>query len=309
MDFDRLLDKIKQLLQPKKDDPEKVRRENIKSRGFFISFKTAAAIFAVVIVLIAAVSVITVVKEKSKEKSEALLLSGDSTVDSVLAKSSPSQSSFSGNVLIALTKSGNEKLRLLAVINVNGETGKMKMLFIPVNVRCTVRGFESDMKGHLENGGITELLWAVGEKYSIALDRYFCCDDEDFVNLGKRIGAVELNVDEKVTYEYEGINFIIDEGTQSLTADTMLKYIVYMSETLEKNSQKLANVIGVICGQILTGENADKTPEQMYDRVINYLQTNVTAIDVTNDIESIYKIISSGAFGSIEVVYSSESFN
>lgn len=307
MDFDRLLDKIKNLFQPKKADPEKVRRENIKSRGFFISAKTAIAAFVVLIVLVASVSVITVVREKSKEKKEALLLSGESINEAAFLKDS-AQNNLGGNVLVALSKSDNEKLRLLAVINVNGETGRMKMLFIPVNVRCSVRGYESDMNGHLENGGITELLWAVGEKYSIAIDKYFCCDDEDFMNLGKRIGSVEMNVDEKVSYEYEGINFIIEEGTQAFTADNLLKYIVYMSETLEKNSQKLANVIGVLSRQILTGKDADKTPEQMYNRVINYLQTNLTAIDVTNNLAAIYNLLSAGALSSIEVVQSTESF-
>lgn len=307
MDFDRLLDKIKNLFQPKKADPEKVRRENIKSRGFFISAKTAIAAFVVLIVLVASVSVITVVREKSKEKKEALLLSGESINEAAFLKDS-AQNNLGGNVLVALSKSDNEKLRLLAVINVNGETGRMKMLFIPVNVRCSVRGYESDMNGHLENGGITELLWAVGEKYSIAIDKYFCCDDEDFMNLGKRIGSVEMNVDEKVSYEYEGINFIIEEGTQAFTADNLLKYIVYMSETLEKNSQKLANVIGVLSRQILTGKDADKTPEQMYNRVINYLQTNLTAIDVTNNLAAIYNLLSAGALSSIEVVHSTESF-
>lgn len=308
MDFDRLLDKIKQLFQPKKADPERVRRENIKSKRFFISFKTAAVVFAVIIVLVAAASVVTVVREKSNAKDEESLLSGESVAEAAFLDAA-SQTDFSGNVLVALSKSDNEKLRLLAVINVSGETGEMKMLFIPVDVRCSVRGFESDMQGHLENGGITELLWAVGEKYSIAIDKYFFCDDEDFINLCKRIGKIEMNVDEKVSYEYEGINFIIEEGTQAFTADNLLKYIVYMSETLERNSQKLANVIGVVSIRVLTGADADKTPEQMYDRIINYLQTNVTAIDVTNSSDAIYKILSSGAFGSIEVVHTTEYFN
>lgn len=310
IDIQQILENIIAFFQPKNADAEQVRHRNNKSRVFFVSFKTVIAVFAAAVVLISSVSIMTVIKERRKPKSDD---QNNTVAESELVAAVPDSylqnSDFGGsNILVALTRSENEGLHFLAVIHADGESGNLGISYIPTDTVNLVRGNKADMAGHLADGGITELVWAVGEEYSIAIDRYICCDNENFAKMIKRIGNVDLAVEEEVRYEHNGINFIINAGPQSLTADTLLKYLVYLTETVDKNAQKLANVLGVIARQMLVGEDEHSTPEEMYPRLVNYVTTDITPVDVSGVSPILQSLALSGVLDTIEVKENCEGF-
>lgn len=300
------LDFLENIAAPKKADPKRVRRKHMRSRDIHISMKVIIGVFVSAIALLAVVSVYTVASERSKvsETTVAGVVSGET--DSAEAVAAPAvtdkgESEFSGNFLLAFTREGTKDLRLLAVVNADSQSGRVKISYIPVTMNCTANNHNEDMIGHFEDGGITELLWAVNDAYNIDIARYIYCDEGDFVDIMKYIGEIPVTVEEDVSHSYNGINFIIEEGTRNFTSDMFLKYFVYLCDTYNENTLKLTEMLMLFARNLICF-NDETTPETTYDKLINYISTDISAIDISNYLPAIRSIIQEGGLESVEFV-------
>lgn len=270
---------LSKLTAVKKSDPALERKKQIRSRNIQISSRTIVFSFAVIIVLLVVVSSIVVASEKKESETT-------SSTDEYLQQESLSITSaqtetqeISGNFLFALTKDDNSDLQLLAVVNVDSETSQIKVTAIPVTATCDVNNIDTTMQEHLLTGGITQLLWAVGEYSKISIERYMYCDEKDFVEIMKCFGNTEITIDETVSDEFNGINFIIESGTQSMTPDTMLKYLIYVSSYVFDYPEKLASLFSVIAQKVLNCQEAQDI-QKNYEKIINYINTDISAMDI-----------------------------
>ena len=303
MNLDFLENILEKLNMPKKADPDKVHKSHVKSRKIHISPKMIIAAFAVLVVLLAAVSVITVNKEKEKEKLNSATQDGN-TAEAALTPdetvTAQEEENFIGNILLAFTRDGNTDLRFLAVVNFDGENQGIKIAYISPSTVCTVNKIYATMKEHLANGGITELLWAVGERYSLGIEKYILLDEGDFVNIMKYLGDTEITIEKQISHDYNGLNFIIEEGAQTFTADTMLKYYVYLCDTMWDDPTKLTNITASIAKRI--ADYSDATVEEKYNDIIGFVSTDFSAMDVKNYEQAIYNIVENGNIDKIEIV-------
>ncbi len=291
---------LKKLNTPKKADPDKVHRHYVRSRKININPRLIIIAFAVLIVILAAVSALTVIREKENASNETSS-GGETFESSVLQTFDESQAdSFAGNILLAFTRDGNNDLHFLAVVNFDGGNDGIKVAYIPVSTVCRVNNIDGTMQKHLQIGGITELLWAVGERYSIGIEKYVLCDEENFIDIMKVLGDTEITIDEQINYDYNGLSFTIEKGRQIFTPDTMLKYYLYLCNVMWEQPNKLTDITASIAKRIADFKNS--TVEERYNSIINLVSSDLSAMDVRDFEKAIYNIFENGTIDKIEIV-------
>lgn len=291
------------LFTVKDADPQKVRKELLSGRN--INMKTVGVLFAVAVLLLALLSAIVVKNEADKEKETTIseTVSGDAVSD--VLGSTQNASAF--NMLLAFTKDGNEGLQHLSVLHADPASSEVKIKFIPVNTKTSVNNYEGTMKSHLKSGGITELLWAVGEYENISIPYYIYCDEESFSSIMKFAGETEITLEKQINHDYNGINFIIEEGPQKLTADMMLKYFVYLCDRESLSQKEVCGLYATVFKKLVSHENPQSVSDS-FDGIINSINTNISAIDIANNLPLILSFAQNGSLDSIEIANTSEGF-
>ena len=288
----------------KKADPDKVRKQLLSGRNINVNMKWVVILFAVFIMLIAAVSAGVVISEV-REKETTLVVSGSEAESTTVF--AEEESSLLCNILIAFTKEENEGLQLLCILNADEENGEIKMPFISPDERVDVSNYPGTMSEHLQSGGMAELLWAVGHYASISIERYIQCDEDGFTRIMKYTGETEFDIKEEISHSYNGINFIIEEGNQKLTADMMLKYFVYLCDTSEKSQNKIAELFSLVAKKLIPADSQDELNKN-YSKIINNIKTDISAMDITHYFEDVSSFVKNGICDSFTVVSSAADF-
>lgn len=300
-----LTDKINKLFgtRHKKADPKAERKKQMRQRR--IDGRLIAVFFAAAVVILGAVSAATLISEKGEQPTETtvntepLAMAASDTVSE--GTLSESQLPLQANILLALTEDGNQGLEMLSVINIDSEKEKVRISYIPVGATQQVNNLSGTMAEHIENGGIKELLWAVGEYAGISIERYVCLDEADFADVMKKIGEFEVSIEEDISHEYNGISFIIDEGTHRFAPDSMLKYIVYLCQSLTTQSKTLTDIMAGIAGKLISDEKGNKITAESYEKTVNFVDTDISAMDIVNYSRAICKLFDSGALWTVTV--------
>lgn len=288
---------LDELTAPKKADPKAVRKKQMRSKN--INMKIVISAFSALIVLLGAVSAVTVKSEKSKSASTtASNETVNNTSDTLLSATTSENSSLLCNILLAFTREDNNDLKLLAVVSCNAKEEIIKIKYIPVNTHVEVNNYDGTMEEHLESGGITELLWAVGQYCKTSLERYLYCDEEDFCEIMKKLGEIEIEIEEEISHDYNGINFIIEKGKHNLTADMMLKYFVYLCDT--SSEEELTNLFSTVASKIISADTQDALNTN-YSKIINNVQTDISAMDIAKYLSDILMLARSGSIDNIEI--------
>lgn len=298
------IEKINKLLgtHHKKADPKAERRKQMRERKIDMKFIVIA--FAAVVVILAVVSAAIVLSEKNDrsvsqpDENAAVLAAADT---SGAEKPNDNQLPLNANILLALTEDGNSGLELLSVINLDSVNGKVRISYIPTETMQSVNNLTGTMAEHIENGGIKELLWAVGEYADISIERYVCLDEANFADIMKKIGEFEVRIDEDISHEYNGISFIIDEGTHRFASDAMLKYVVYLCQMISTESKTLTDIMAGIAGKLISDEKGNKITAASYDKAVNCVDTDISAIDIVNYSQAIAGLFDSGALWNVEI--------
>lgn len=247
-----------------------------------LSKKLLISVFAAIVVLVALLSLVISITEK-KENTETTAESGTAAESSFI----PQSSEILGNFLFVLTQDGAKDISLISVVRIDSENGELTFAFLSPDTECSVNGYDGTMQQHLENGGINELLWAVGEYANISIERYVWGDEEAFVKWMKNIPETTLEIKEKISYNHNGISFIIEEGIQTLTADNMLKYFVYLCK---EEGQKSTLVETMLCYvQTLFASEEDGAAESL-DSIVAYFNTNISVVDCSEYKRALRKI-------------------
>lgn len=299
------LDKINKIFgtKHKKADPKAERKKQMRSRK--IDAKRLVIAFGVVLVVLVAVSAVTVASERKGTPTEPATAMKTDAAYAVNSESegavSEEQLPLNANLLLALTEDGNSGLELLSVVNIDSENERIRISFIPVSASQQVNNLSGTMKEHIENGGIGELLLAVERYAGAEFDRYICLDEADFAGVMKEVGEFEVNIEEEISHEYNGINFIIDKGTHSFAPDAMLRYVVYLCQTLSSDVGPIIDIMTGITGRLIADEAGNKITSESYKAVINYVDTDISAIDIVNYTQAIAKLFDSGVLCGVEI--------
>lgn len=246
--------------------------------GRILNPKIIIPAFAVFIVLLAAVSVVVVLQEKKPTQPVA----AESTTANEVAAALAVLDQFDSDFLISFADRDEATIGMLAIVHINSETCEASVLYVPPTGKTDVNNLNGTILDHYIQGGINELVWAVGEYTGRSIDRYIVADDDAFLSFAKGLGDVELEIDENINHSYKGVSYIIEKGKQKLTADTLFKYYAYLCDSLYSGGeQKLTELLSYLITEVLCPEGDSKI-ETQYKNIVDNLQTNISAKDVSS---------------------------
>ncbi len=282
------MEKINLIIDKIKEFFEKINSLSFLNRTPSKKFIITA--FTLIIVLIGIFSAVTVISEKRDNNLETTGAEDTQVTASVVEEKDLQE--IKGNFLLVLTQDGTEKIELLALARLDSESKKVSISFVNPEEKTSVNGFLGTMQEHLENGGINELVWCVGEFADISIERYIFGDEQNFIDFIKSIGEIEINITDKVTYTHRGIPIIIEKGVQSLSADIMLKYFVYLCDNYGTAPEKLVEAM-IVYGKKMFDSTEDSVLDESFSKMIKQFSTNISVVDFTNYRKAVKNLASS----------------
>lgn len=253
--------------------------QNISILNKTPSKKLVICLFGVVVGLLLCVSAIFIVSENKQKQQETTVAVTDSA--DTVSYSAQSEEEITGDFLLALTDNDRTAVQSVVVVRFNTAQETLIFGFVDPGETVAVNEVTADMHTHLKDGGTNELLWAVSEYTGMNFDRYLISDEASFSNFVASLGDVTVEIENKVSFDHNGISFIIDKGEQTLTADMMLKYYLYLISSPNKNGEKIAQMLVAFFEELLSEED-DTKREEAFCSAVGVFDTNLSAIDYSN---------------------------
>ena len=247
-------------------------------------------LFVSVIVLLSMASVASIILESAESKPQ------ETTVDVMAEESTtaqpeattPEKGQLKSNILFALDNEQGD-LHLLFVMSLDSETQESKLLFLDPTAVCKVNEIEESLVYHLKNGGASQLVLAVREYTGLDIERYLVGDEKAFVNIVKYMGDVEVDVKQSISYNHNGLNYIIDKGVQVMTADVVLKYLVYLSADTQKHGESIRSLLAMFAKILFDCETIQQAQDN-FGSVIGFFETNISALDFSENKAAVLKL-------------------
>lgn len=255
---------------------EKFRNIREPGPGFLIKA------FILLIALLSAASVMSIIleSENSKPQQQVEISEQQSTTEAE-AITMPSRGVLKSNILFGLDNAEGETY-LLFVLSLDSETEKAKIFFLEPTAVCKVNEIEGSLYEHLKNGGVSQLVLAVSEYMDMEISRYLVGDEKAFVSFIKYMGDIEINVEESISYNHNGLSYIIDKGIQVMTPDMLLKYLVYLSDDTVSYSENLRLIFAQFA-KALFGRDSSQQAQDNFGKVIGLFETNISALDFSEN--------------------------
>ncbi len=245
----------------------------------FLTNKILLSVFAAVVILIAAVSVVTLISEnKNNEPTDTEPLSLAAAVREV-DSSAPQE--LKANFLLAVCSEEKRTVRLLACLSADSEKGNFEISYIPATQRCEVGSTEGSIEEHFKRSGSDGLIWAVRSCTGNAVDRYVIVDEKNVTDIFKVFGEQVLDIPHEVRHTYNGISFIINEGEQKITADNLAKYFSYLCDSGTEEKENITGLISRYLSLSLGGSDAEQL-QKKYASLVNLIKTDISAMDITS---------------------------
>lgn len=235
--------------------------------------KTLIIGFVLIILALAVFSAVTLIDENSKTPT-----TDEMEIDPAVLSSSAQP--LSAKLVFALTDT--EKTEVLSVMTAhfNSESKSLVYRFISPDSVAEYSGTTDTLSGHLAAGGTNQLVTAITAFTGIEYDRYIVGDDTSLGKLFQLLGDTEADIENRISYDHNGVSFIIDEGLQTLTPDMILKYYIYLISDNNIHGEKIIAII-INCFERLVS-NSDGSD---FESAIGYFETNISAQDYSNNKE------------------------
>ena len=238
--------------------------------------------FILLIALLSAASVAAIILEGGEDKPQQEVQASEQlTTAEVEAITMPARGELKSNILFGLDNAEGET-HLLFVLSLDSEASKAKIFFLEPSAVCKVNEIEGSLYEHLKNGGVSQLVLAVSEYMDMEISRYLVGDEKAFVSLIKYMGDVEINVEESISYNHNGLSYIIDKGAQVMTADMLLKYLVYLSDDTVSYGENLRLIFSQFA-KTLFDKDTSQQAQDNFGKVIGLFETNISALDFSEN--------------------------
>lgn len=251
-----------------------MRREDKVGRLF--SNKKLLAVFVGVVVLIALVSVLTLISEKSGKNAETLPMTDGQPV----AMLSSTAESMKGSFLLAVVNDSDRTVRMISTVTADSESGSVNVSYLPSEQICTVADSEGTIADHFKNTGKDGLIYAV-RACGASVDRYVIVDESNLLSLLKLFGEQTVDVQNEIRHEYKGVSYIIEKGNQTFTAENLEKYFIYLCDSRAEGSEELTGLLLKLL-ELSFKNGSDGTAQERYDEFVNLVSTDISAMDIAN---------------------------
>lgn len=189
-----------------------------------------------------------------------------------------------GSFVFVLTNNEKTSIHSVVKIDFSSEEERFVYEFIPANIQTNINGAVSDFSGHLASGGTNLLLTALRQHTGTEFIRYAVADESSLMHLFQLLGDTTITIDERVSSDHNGVNFIIEEGEQLLTPDMMLKYYLYLLKDTGTNGERIIGILIDSLERLVSGTDDTKL-ESDFCTVLGYFDTDISAFDYSGNKE------------------------
>ncbi len=259
-------------------------RKNVRSTRI----KRFAAAFSCFFVLLGGISFLLLLRYYDFDLSAIGNPAEETTVEETTVKPAP-QVSGNYRYLLLCTADANNDVRFAAVLNADMETLELSITPLDTAKRLSYGGCTGTLADQLDFGGEKQLASALEANNGVKIDKFIRSTDSSFKSLINSFGGFETTVEEAIDVRSDKLTAIIGAGRQSMTGDTLLKYIRYYGN--EPKTQ--ARIIADILEQEITPANFKKA-DSHYTRVINLVKSDISVVDFASVKTGIDALLYSG---------------
>ncbi|MBR3753777.1 MAG: LCP family protein [Clostridia bacterium] len=250
--------------------------------------KRFAAAFSCFFVLLGGISFLLLLRYYNFDLSAIGNPAEETTVEETTIKPEP-QVSGSYRYLLLCTADSSNELRFAAVLNADMEALELSVTPLDPTQSLSYGGCTGNLSAQLDFGGEKQLAAAIEAATGIKTDKFIRSTDSSFKSLINSFGGFETTVEKAIDVRSDRLTAIIGAGRQTMTGDTLLKYLRYYEN--EPNTQ--AEIIADIIEQEITPANFKKA-DSHYTRVINLVKSDISVVDFASVKTGIDALLYSG---------------
>lgn len=245
-------------------------QKNVRS----MRFKRFAAAFSCFFVLLAGLSVLLLLSFYDFNLSAIGNPNADESTTEVTTLPPIKEVTGQTNYLMLCTADSTNKVYFASILSADLDSLSLTVHPLDTLKSISATGCTGTLEQQLDYGGEQQLVAAVENSCGIEIDKYIRSTDSSFKSIVSVIGGFETYIDEPIDIRNDSLTAIIPEGEQTMTGDTLLKYI----RANEDYPLKQASIISELFSQKLTPyyfENADS----LYTKLINLASSDISVLD------------------------------
>lgn len=251
--------------------------------------KIFMSLFIVFIILLSSVSVLYLLKTYDYDLSKAF---GKKEETSETDDKPKTELKGKATFLFAVTSQKNDDLHFISIVKADMDKVKVSVTCLPTDKVISSSGSSQTLKTKYINGGAKELVSGVTSYTGIEIDRYIIVNEKKFKTFVARLGNYKITMEESVSYNEGDFSINLVKGTQTLTGDRLLNYIIYQKKNGGAYLNAQALIICDMIDQMVSSKNFNEE-DNMYDRLINLMDTNISIVDYTRNKKVILAYIDS----------------
>lgn len=238
-------------------------------------------LFAVVVLILAAISIRIVVKTHNNKV--------DDRDTPNVSESGNAETAGDKDFLLAFVDDSDNTIRMLAVLHADEGAGRFTARYVSPTVVVNVNNTDGMLQTHYQSSGAQGLCAAV-QTYlqgtgdtNLTIDNYLLFDDDNFTSMAKMMGDFSLDVDTRIEFHYKGIPNIIEPGTKITTPDMLCKYFAYLCSTLYSGGEAaVTDLLRLLATKMFMNLDPSEPTETRLRRFVDCADdTNVTAMDIS----------------------------
>lgn len=257
----------------KKSNKHKLRFDTEKNTRS-LRFKRFAVAFSCFFILLASVSFLLLLKHYDFDLS-AIASHGeeDQTAEETTAAPAPEVEGVR-NYLLLCTADGSNSIRFISVVTADLNQKLLSIRPLDPAASVSVTGCSGNFSQQLDYGGTAQLVLAVEKSSGMRIDKYIRSTDSKFKSIINYVGGIEVNVEKQIDIRTPELTAVIAKGPQTMTGDTMLKYM----RCFENSPEKQAKIIADMIEQKITLSNLNKA-DIYYKKIINLSESDISIVD------------------------------
>jgi anionic cell wall polymer biosynthesis LytR-Cps2A-Psr (LCP) family protein len=259
------------------------KRQASRTRRFFFGFLIFILVFGSVSALFFLKSVDFNISNLFKGANDDAETSEQTTAPEVF--------SGSANFLVFCSDRDNQALHFIAVIRADLNREDFRVCTLSPKERATVGGKNATLFEHFGSGGEIRLVEAVEKMGSLKIDRYIGSDEKGFKDAVNKMGALTVEIKEKINFENDDFMLSLVEGRQGLKGDSLNKYMKYCSFKGDEGLDRQAEIICSMLEQYINTDNLEDG-EEFFGALINLVESNISIVDYTSSEEYLNHIAS-----------------
>lgn len=223
---------------------------------------------------------------------ESTMPAGEETSEGSTAEAQVSLEQFTEAVNFMFLCAENKEIDFCQIISVNPSENLIRIKPVSLDFALETEAGRRSLTEVYKNGAPADLIKAFSKK-GIEISRYVIIDEDGFVSLIQKLGAVDMTLEKEFSFEGDELRYTFDAGDISMNADAFLQYMKFAS-----TGDDLLRVQGEAAAAAFrthfTAENAEKGGD-FFSELINLVKTDINAFDYSGAAAVIRTMASSGA--------------